>query len=167
MTSHHAPHPSDCSQCPSRRDFLREASLAVAALGLAGRVEPLAALEPLGRARHRQLARYPIPARDGAAIDAEREVILVRAGREVFAFALSCPHQNTALNALPDAGGFICPKHKSRYRPDGTFIRGRATRHMDRHRVSRDGDAIVVDLAVVYASDRQPTEWAAARITLT
>ena len=50
----------------------------------------------------------------------------------VYAFNLSCPHQNTALKWQPDDQRFQCPKHKSRYQPDGTFISGRATRGMDR-----------------------------------
>jgi Rieske Fe-S protein len=61
---------------------------------------------------------------------------------------------------------FRCPKHKSRYRTDGTFIEGRATRAMDRLAVHRDGVTLVVDVDRLFQQDDQPSEWAAAFITV-
>jgi len=105
---------------------------------------------------------YPIPAGDGATIDKENQIILVRFTEKVYAFNLSCPHQNTALHWLAEEGRFQCPKHKSRYQPDGVFISGRATRNMDRFAVRRDGDTIVVDVDKMFRSDRNAAEWEAA-----
>jgi Rieske Fe-S protein len=84
----------------------------------------------------------------------------------VIAFSLACPHQNTALRW--DAGNrrFQCPKHKSRYKPDGVFIEGRATRGMDRFAVRRDGDTIVVNLDALYREDENAAQWAAAFVML-
>ena len=109
---------------------------------------------------------YPIPATDGATIDKDTQVILVRFEQKAYAFRLSCPHQNTALHWLEDEGRFQCPKHKSRYQPDGVFISGRATRNMDRFAVRRDGATIVVDVDKLYKSDRDAAGWAAACVSV-
>ncbi|MES2524874.1 MAG: Rieske 2Fe-2S domain-containing protein [Gemmatimonadota bacterium] len=153
-----------CDGCDGRRAFIRDAVGAVAgviALSLIASPCELQALSSSGSP-----VRYPIPLVDGVAIDKRNEVMLCRAGDRVFAFALSCPHQNTALRALGGAAGFQCPKHKSRYKTDGTFISGRATRNMDRLPISRDGDAVVVDVDVAYQSDKDAARWAAAVVTL-
>ncbi|MEN9509092.1 MAG: hypothetical protein RLZZ621_1655 [Gemmatimonadota bacterium] len=155
--------PSSCSGCTARRSFLRDS---VAALGLlaAGSLLPIgsiAALEPRGAGR---TLRYPLPGADGVSIDSANEVIICRSAGEVFAFALSCPHQNTALKALPKNAGFQCTRHKSKYKPNGTFVSGRATRNMDRMQVTRDGEVLVVDPAVIFESDTEPAKWAAAAL---
>lgn len=163
VSSHHEP---PCDGCAARRDFLRQAVLAatsLAGLSMAGPVRVLAALESPAGVR---TIRYPLPAADGVSIDSKNEVILCRSGTSVFAFALSCPHQNTALRVLPRNAGFQCPRHKSKYQPNGTFMSGRATRNMDRLQIARDGEVLVVDPAVAYESDTDPAGWAAAKVTL-
>ena len=80
----------------------------------------------------------------------------------VYAFSLACPHQNTALRWLGRDARFQCPKHKSKYRPDGTFIEGRATRGMDRFPLRREGDGVVVDLARLLKQTDDAAAWAAA-----
>jgi nitrite reductase/ring-hydroxylating ferredoxin subunit len=109
---------------------------------------------------------YPIPSSDGATIDRENEVIIARFHQAVFAFNLACPHENTALRWRQDDQRFQCPRHGSKYQPDGTFISGRATRNMDRLPITRAGDTVVVDLSRILRSDQQPAEWAADVVTL-
>lgn len=110
---------------------------------------------------------YPIPATDGAIIDKTNEVILVRWKGTAYAFALSCPHQNTALRWFDDPDSrFQCPKHKSRYQPDGTFISGKATRNMDRFALRKNGKNLVVNLAKLYRNDKQASEWAGAKVAV-
>lgn len=160
-----------CADCPlgaaGRRDFLREALLAVAgayaALGLAPE-RAVALSVRLGSAlsSRDEEHTYPLPASDGATIDKENQIILVRFEQKVYAFNLSCPHQNTALRWYAEDGQFQCPKHHSRYRPDGVFISGRATRSMDRLGIRRDGANVVVDVDKFYRQDKNPAEWAAA-----
>ncbi len=116
--------------------------------------------------REKSDVKYPIPATDGVQFDDKNEVILVRFQGHVYAFALSCPHQNTALKKDPAGGGFYCTKHESRYRFDGQFISGRATRNMDRLVIRRDGNAVVVNVDKWYESDSEPTQWASAQVTL-
>jgi nitrite reductase/ring-hydroxylating ferredoxin subunit len=99
-------------------------------------------------------------------IDKTNGVILVRYQGRVIAFNLACPHENTALRWKRGALKFECPKHDSRYTPDGAFIDGRATRHMDRLAIRRDGESAVVDLSSLIKSDADPAAWAAAVITL-
>jgi Rieske Fe-S protein len=163
---------TDCN-ChePERRQFLREATIALAAAMAALSATPReAAALPMSLGRALRAAgderTYPLPESDGATIDRENEVILVRWQGAVYAFALSCPHQNTALRWLDGDGRFQCPKHKSKYQPDGTFISGRATRNMDRFAIRRDGETVVVNLDHLVRSDKDPAGWAEARVTL-
>jgi Rieske Fe-S protein len=109
---------------------------------------------------------YPIPSADGVSIDQQNQVIIVRYANHVFAFSLACPHENTALRWRPEDQRFQCPRHQSKYQPDGAFISGRATRNMDRFAVRRDGNNMIVELAKLYRSDQQSAEWTAAVVTM-
>jgi nitrite reductase/ring-hydroxylating ferredoxin subunit len=149
-----------CAACAlsasSRRSFVRSATMAVGALVSIG-VRPLLAGPSIS---------YPVPAADGATIDRKNEVVLTRWQGAVYAFALSCPHQKTALRWITADTRFQCPKHKSKYQPDGTFISGKATRGMDRYAIRRDGNTIVVDTGTLHRQDADPNGWknALARI---
>lgn len=158
----------DDAGCAShgRRGFLRDGLAALAAIvAVAGSAAPLEALPwttGTGTRRDARSVAYPLPAADGVTIDREHEVILVRWQGGVYAFNLSCPHQRTALRWQEGDAVFRCPKHKSRYKPDGTFIDGRATRHMDRFRVRREGAQVVVETDAFIKSDEDAAGWAAA-----
>jgi nitrite reductase/ring-hydroxylating ferredoxin subunit len=165
----------DRGACPcsahGRRDFLHDGAALVAglfaAIGISGTAADAWSMtfgEAIGAAGDE--CTYRIPAGDGATIDRENQVILVRFQNKGYAFLLACPHQNTALRWLGAEGRFQCPRHESKYRPDGAFIEGRATRNMDRFAVRRSGDALVVDLARWFQSDTQKSEWAAAFVQL-
>jgi Rieske Fe-S protein len=167
------PGDADCAACSldaDRRAFLRTSAAAVAAalLGLgARRADAMAPLAfTTASAAHGQTRSYAIPTKDGAEIDRDNEVILTRWQGSVYAFSLSCPHQNTALRWLDEDQRFQCPKHKSKYRPDGSFIEGRATRSMDRFSIKRNGNGIVVDLDALHQEDTDPAGWAAAVVKL-
>lgn len=165
---------SDCDrECggPDRREFLLRVTTAVGAImaGLAATPRDATALPlALGRALAAQgdELTYPIPAAEGAIIDRANEVIVVRWKSGIYAFNLSCPHQNTALKWLGGDQRFQCPKHKSKYRPDGTFISGRATRNMDRFAVRRSGKNLIVNVGKMYASDKQKPLWDGAQVTV-
>lgn len=152
-----SPRDSDCVACANsgRREFLREAFLGVLAVRFGSAL-----------AVHGNEITYPLPSADGAMIDKDNQLILARYQQKVYAFNLSCPHQNTALRWYPADGQFQCPKHHSRYRPDGVFISGRATRSMDRLGIRRDGASVIVDVNKFYREDQNPTEWAAAVVTV-
>jgi nitrite reductase/ring-hydroxylating ferredoxin subunit len=166
------PDPLDTA-CPgpaSRRAFLREAAslLACAAslgltpgLDLGFAIERRPALRVLG-----DEAVYPLPPTDGATIDRDHAVILVRHQDRIYAFALWCPHQHTALRWQEEEHRFQCPKHKSTFQPDGEFVSGRATRGMDRHPLRRDGATVVVDLAVTLREDEDAERWRQAVVQL-
>jgi len=139
--------------------------MSVAALGFDaadGAVLSIATVEgvPAGSER-----KYPIPGGDGVTIDRSTQVIVVRYQGKVYAFNLSCPHENTALKWLPKDYRFQCPKHESKYQPTGTFTSGRATRNMDRLPIRKEDNAIVVDLSRIIRSDTDPDGWAAASVT--
>lgn len=157
-----------CAVVEGRREFVRNAASAVAAvvaaLGMpraAAAMHFVTALSSAGG----EIA-YAIPAADGVMIDKPNEVILVRHQSAVYAFALSCPHQRTALKFKEKDNRFECPKHKSRYQPDGTFISGRATRGMDRYAIVRKGSEVLVSTGVAYREDKDKAAWIAARVTL-
>ena len=173
----HRPSESDparaCPGCPllERRTFLRDASVILTGIvaGLGGTPGRAGALGvSFGRALRSagDEHTYPIPAADGATIDRDAEIIVVRYQQKVYAFSLSCPHQHTALRWQPEDNQFQCPKHHSKYRPDGAFVSGRATRSMDRFGIRRDGGNIVADVAKYYRQDNNPTEWEAAFVAL-
>jgi nitrite reductase/ring-hydroxylating ferredoxin subunit len=161
----------DCRvSCASRRSFITFVSGAMLA-ALAG-VEAVDADE---RFEVREMTGvllapsskvYPLPPGDGVSIDKSLQVILVRYQGKVIAFNLACPHENTALRWKQGAGKFECPKHNSRYTPEGKFIDGRATRNMDRLHIARDGSSLTVDLSKIIKSDEQPDAWAAAAIAV-
>ncbi len=165
-----APGPApDCDHCVlhDRRAFVRSAGASVAAALAAIGLEPATAASlPVRWASSLAIrageARYPIASGDGVQIDRDNQVILVRSGNAIYAFNLSCPHQNTALRWDGADGRFQCPKHHSKYQPDGTFISGRATRNMDRLGIRRDGDSVLVNLDTMYKSDQDPAGWGAA-----
>ena len=166
-----------CNGCPagpreaewSRRSFLKGAGavIGVAVFGFAaGDAEALPVAFGAAAASGGSERRYPIPEKDGVTIDRGGQVIVVRYQQHLYAFNLACPHENTALKWLPKDGRFQCPKHESRYQPTGTFIDGRATRHMDRLGVRLDNNMLVVDLNQFYRSDKDAAGWAAANVAL-
>ena len=109
---------------------------------------------------------YAIPVGDSVQIDRDNEVILARYHNAVYAFNLSCPHQRTALRWNDAAKQFQCPKHHSRYDPKGTFIKGRATRSMDRLAIARQGANVVVDIDTMYKEDEDTPQWSSAFVAL-
>lgn len=158
-----------CGACVNRRDFF-EVGLGLAALALLSGVVPRgAAAASVGWTRAAARGgtlRYPTPAADGVQVDREHELIIVRQGSRLVAFALSCPHQRSMLRWREDDGIFQCTKHRSEYRPSGEYIKGRATRNMDRLAVSVEGTELVVDPSVVFKSDEDPRGWESAVATL-
>lgn len=165
--------PDDCIDCTlhDRRSFLARtmAAVAAAAVLLPGVVnaEAMAGFVMARASRGADgTVRYPIPAADGATIDTENEVILVRFDGSCMAFALSCPHQRAMLKVKRGDTSFVCTKHKSEYKMDGEYIRGRATRSMDRRTIRKDGAELVVDVESQIRSDTDPAGWGAAFVTV-
>jgi nitrite reductase/ring-hydroxylating ferredoxin subunit len=161
-----------CSLSQSRRGFLRQSLLAATAALISLGVNPTAALAASleltdGRRGHDTTVKYPIPAADGVQIDKDNQVILVRWQGAAYAFNLSCPHQNTALRWDDADHRFQCPKHHSKYRPDGAFIEGRATRGMDRLSIQHVGSELVVDVDKMFKQDADAAAWGAATVSLT
>lgn len=162
--------PDACALC-ARRTFLRDTVGIVAGALFAIGVPRRRALElPIAwiRAIHRagSSVTYPVPASDSVSIDKDNQDILVRWQNVAYAFNLACPHQNTALEWDDADHRFQCPKHHSKYQPDGTFISGRATRSMDRLGIQRQGATLVVDLDAFYRQDKNPDQWKAALVSL-
>ena len=163
----------DCFLPTSRRRFLRDSFLSVAGAMIAvGMSKSAAFAMPLefteGTRGHGNTRSYTVPVGDGAQIDKDNEVILVRWQNAMYAFALSCPHQNTALKWDDRDHGFQCPKHHSKFQPDGSYIAGsgRATRNMDRFAIARSGNNVSVNVDKMYQDDTDAALWAAAVVKL-
>ena len=86
----------------------------------------------------------------------------MREKQNVYAFNLSCPHQNAAVRWNAGGQRFQCSRHDSKYLPNGTYTSGRATRNMDRFPIRRAGANIVVDTSGIIRSDQNAAAWAAA-----
>lgn len=162
---------AQCFCASDRRQFFRDASVLIAgalvAIGIPqdqAQALPLDWVEPL--ATDQQEATYAIPTGDGATIDRTNQVVLVRFQNKVYAFALACPHENTALRWLAKENRFRCPRHESRYQPDGVFVSGRATRNMDRLPIRRAGSSVVVDIVNMFRSDKDKSAWDAASVAV-
>jgi nitrite reductase/ring-hydroxylating ferredoxin subunit len=156
---------------PTRRDFVRDATAIVATmlLGLGAdpaRAHALPIRLTAGSAGEGGTLSFALPSTDGVTIDKKNEIILVRWQDSVFAFALSCPHQRTMLRWLEREQRFQCPKHKSKYRPDGAFISGRATRGMDRYAVRLQAGMVVVDRTKTIREDENAASWNGAMISI-
>lgn len=162
-----------CSAIP-RRDFLRDAGLFAAgvlvALGAAPSRAFATPIDFISATRGgREDKTYPIPAQDGVQIDKDAEVMLTRFQGKVYAFALACPHQNTALHWEDKDHQFECPKHHSRFDMQGIYIKdsGRATRGLDRLAIRRDANNVVVNLDKALQQDDDEAEWKAAFVPVT
>lgn len=164
-----------CDECPvavaSRRIFLRDVGLAVAAAFAASAVSPVRALAEAvmettpTRTRGGRLV-YPIPGGDSVAVDSANEVILARWQNRVYAFSLKCPHRGASLEWRADERRVFCPKHKARFQPDGIYDSGRRSRELDRYDVTRDGASVVVNSATLRRSDLDSAAWRAAVVVI-
>lgn len=153
---------------PSRRAFLKSSAgclggaFALCALlpdSLNGL--PVVFAEGLERGAERA---FPLPTADSVTIDQKAGLILARAENKVHAFSLACPHERAAVKWVPKDNRFSCTKHDSKYRPDGTYISGRATRGLDRFPIRREGDNVLVNLDLVFRLDKDPAGWQKAEI---
>jgi nitrite reductase/ring-hydroxylating ferredoxin subunit len=159
-----------CGALADRRRFVKEMVLAATGAFLAlGATRREAAAMPLRRLigatnPATTSVTYPIPTEDGATIDPKNEIIIARYQGAIYAFDLSCPHQHTALRWLAEDHRFQCPKHKSKYEPNGKFISGRATRNMDRHPIKLDAGKLVVDIDNLIQSDKDAAGWESASV---
>lgn len=164
-----------CAGPVDRREFVRRATLLagglLAAMVTAGEARAddrwdVGEVEPLAPTATLPLRRYRVPDTDGAQVDAANELLLVRWNGRVRAFALGCPHRGATLEWQPGRSTVYCPKHKARFRGDGSHAGGRATRDLDRYPIRRDGEQLVVEVATRLRADQDAAAWAAAEITL-
>jgi Rieske Fe-S protein len=149
----------------ARRQLLQAGgcfALAFVAAGLLPRELLAQPIQPITGTGSGEDRTYPIPAGDSVNIDKADQIILVRYQNHVFAFNLSCPHQNAAVRWVETAHRFQCTKHDSQYQPDGVYTSGRATRNMDRLPIRRNGASVVVNLDRMIQSDTDAAGWAAA-----
>lgn len=160
------------SECSRRRFLSGAASCLGGAVALTALLPaelqalPVRMLEPADLDTAANERAFPIPAADSVNVDRTASMILVRAQGKVWAFALSCPHEHAAVKWSAKEARFLCTKHDSKYTPDGKYISGRATRHMDRFPIKKDGGNVIVTLDLVFRNDQDPAGWAAAEVAV-
>ena len=154
----------------TRRDFLSRASrLAIAVLvyeGIRAKDAEAFSLSFVSANPEGAECSFDVPSSDGASVELENQVILVRTANRIYAFALACPHENTALRWRAKDGYFQCPRHQAKYQTDGAYISGRRTRNMDRFSIRSEGAKIIVDLNKLYRSDEQKADWESAFVVV-
>ena len=165
-----------CTDCPaaaaSRRAFLRDVGVMVAALFAAGAAASPAdalvnAVSETRATRSRGLLRtYALPGTDSISVDVGNDLILARWQNHVYAFSLKCPHRGTQLEWIENEKRIFCPKHKARFTADGTHTSGRGSRDLDRYSLTRQGSSIVVDLGTALRADTDADAWRAAVIAV-
>ena len=157
-----------CGRRLDRRTFLRQATGFAGAVLVGLGAAPAAAqamvrevrAKTIGSAAGARLREYAMPSADGALVDAENELLLVRWAGRVYSFALGCPHRGTTLRWQGD--GAFCPKHKARFSPEGMNVGGRRTRALDRYPIRRAGTSVAVDLTAPLQQDTDAAAWEAA-----
>ena len=167
--------PPSCEGCAlvARRDFFREAGAAAVSILIAlgasparAAAAPIEFVTALGGSKDEK--SYAIPVKDGTQIDKDNATMITRWQGKVYVFSLACPHQNTMLRWSDKDNEFQCPKHHSRFEPNGAYIAdsGRATRGLDRFAVRKDGNNVVVNLDSLWQQDEDEAAWNAAFITV-
>jgi nitrite reductase/ring-hydroxylating ferredoxin subunit len=158
-----------CERRLDRRTFLRQAGgfagavlmgLGVAPVAAAAMTLEVRALDGTPSTSAARVWQYPLPTADGALIDADNEVLLVRWAGRVYAFSLSCPHRGGTIRW--EGTGAFCPKHKARFSPDGANVGGRQTRALDRFAIRRLGTSVAVDTTAPLEQVTDAAAWAAA-----
>ncbi len=178
-TSNHEagePQGDQCIDCPvaaaSRRAFLRDMGVMVATLIAAGASASSAGAlvhtisETRPSATGGTLRTYTLPSTDSISIDEANAVILARWQNRVYAFSLKCPHRGTRLEWIENENRIFCPKHKARFMADGAHESGRRSRDLDRYRITRESNSVVVDLGTILREDIDLTAWTAAVLTV-
>ena len=136
MTVRHTPQAADPASL-NRRDFIVLATRAV--LGLASLLGLGEALAFLG---HQTSAAAPTEFDLGSPEDyplgsrttlQEPGALLLHSSDGFSALSLTCPHLGCQVN--PEADGFACPCHGSRFDPNGDLVRGPAKEPLRRLRV--------------------------------
>ena len=164
----------DCPDCPiataSRRRFLRDMGLAVAATLLASGLSPssvlanlVAEVRPLRR--RGALLSYAVPKADAVLVDSDNDVIIARSNRMVHAFSMRCPHKGAKLEWREAESKIYCPKHKARFDASGDHFSGRRSRNLDRYAIQLQSGSIVVDTDTLYREDRNSDQWQKAVIS--
>ena len=108
--------------------------------------------DPRGRWRHRGQER--------------RRSSLVRTSGHVYAFALSCPHQNAAVKWVEKNNRFECTKHDSHTRPTASTPPAAPRATWTATPSDARDDLIHVDTANVFQSDKDGAGWNGASVAV-
>ena len=121
-----------------RRTFIKALILVVVSLPLLGKylVPKLKQQKLLRRVKKKDLPG------GGALVFRERQIAVIKQGKEIYALNTACTHLGCTVNAT--AKGFICPCHGSAFTVGGQVLRGPAERPLPRLTVKEQGDHILI-----------------------
>ncbi len=139
-----------------RRDFLGLAGIWTAGIAIFGSIAGMARLPKpsvLPEAGHRFRIGKPEEFPPGAnVLVPERNVRVIAEARGIAAMSLVCTHLGCIV--APDAKGFACPCHGSKFGPGGEVVKGPAPRALRWLEVSQAADgSLLVD------ADREVKPW--------
>ncbi|MCB9566553.1 MAG: Rieske (2Fe-2S) protein [Myxococcales bacterium] len=138
-----------------RRELLVLGSwgLGALAVGCGGKIEGLRDVSSEGGVLHLTLADFPALGEVGGnavvRADGKGKPILVRQESEgvYVALSLKCTHLGCGVKLDEASSELACPCHGSRFSLAGEVLKGPAGAPLDRYPASREGDAILVNLA--------------------
>lgn len=135
----------------ARREFVARCGLAGAGAFLAACVSLVTHPVPMSGGRVRlTLSSFPELAKPDGAIKIQPLglpdpiYVLATATGEYRAVSPICTHRGCTVDV--NGARLVCPCHGSTYDREGQVLRGPAERALTRYTVSRDGDALVVEL---------------------
>lgn len=121
-----------------RRKFIKTLVLVVVSLPLLGKY--------LIPRRRQQKLLLRVKKKDlpggGALVFRQKQIAVIKNGREIYALGTACTHLGCTLNASPE--GFACPCHGSLFNSRGEVLRGPADRPLPRLVVKERGDDILI-----------------------
>ncbi len=121
-----------------RRKFIKTLVLVVVSLPLLGKY--------LIPRRRQQKLLLRVKKKDlpggGALVFRQKQIAVIKNGREIYALGTACTHLGCTLNASPE--GFACPCHGSLFNSRGEVLRGPADRPLLRLVVKERGDDILI-----------------------
>jgi hypothetical protein len=171
--------PAACTACAvGRRDFLRDAMSAAAALAGLSAMAPRHDLSAMSAPTTAEVKFYQIPGGDYVAMYGDDGVILCRHDNIVYAFHMGCPDPNAGMyipvRTVPDNQGRIvsleCPRHQVRFALNGRWQRGGGVPNLGRMRIwvsQENNNYVGVDTGDVIRGDAANREaWQEYQVVL-
>jgi len=88
-----------------------------------------------------QVKKTDLPG-NGALVFKEKQIAVIRQGKEVYALGTVCTHLGCTVNAT--SKGFACPCHGSAFSTGGQVLRGPADRPLKKLAIKEEEDDVLI-----------------------